>query len=118
MYRPEDDDKDFMCDHQANPTFNPIDLRGYRDKSFPLEDREDDFEMCLVIDVDMDKIFPHLGGTPTPLGIVPDAKALVPHTMEMDPSDGKMEDDLYGLLDHLHSDTAETIKRKGRLAQL
>eukprot|EP00973_Karenia_brevis_P080103 11114019-Karenia_brevis.AAC.1 len=38
--------------------------------------------------------------------------------MEMDPSDGKMEDDLYGLLDFVHSDTAETIKKKGRLAYL
>eukprot|EP00973_Karenia_brevis_P067862 9441329-Karenia_brevis.AAC.1 len=38
----------------------------------------------------MDKIFQHLGGTPAPLGSTPDRKALAPHTMEMDPSDGKM----------------------------
>eukprot|EP00973_Karenia_brevis_P078688 10922232-Karenia_brevis.AAC.1 len=36
----------------------------------------------------------------------------------MDPSYGTMEDDLYGLLDCVHSDTAGTIKKKGRLAQL
>eukprot|EP00973_Karenia_brevis_P085711 11890035-Karenia_brevis.AAC.1 len=68
--------------------------------------------------MEMEKIFIHLGGTPTPLGTTPSKKALVPHMMEMDPSDWKMEDDLYGLLDCVYSDTAETINRKARLARL
>eukprot|EP00973_Karenia_brevis_P006009 818012-Karenia_brevis.AAC.1 len=106
-----------MC--EVNPPFDENDLKCYRrDKSFPLEDRVDDFGMCLVINVEMDKIFQHLGGTPTPLGITPDGTALVSHTMEIDPSDGKMEDDLYGLSGRVHSDTAERIKRKARLARL
>eukprot|EP00973_Karenia_brevis_P095177 12426067-Karenia_brevis.AAC.1 len=74
-YRPEDDDKDFMCDPHVNPTFNANDLKCYRDKSFPLEDRVDDFQMCLVIDVDMHKIFYHLGATPAPIGNVPEKAA-------------------------------------------
>eukprot|EP00973_Karenia_brevis_P036192 4990993-Karenia_brevis.AAC.1 len=65
----------------------------------------------------MDKIFRHLGATPAPLSNKPQ-KAFLPHAMEMDPSDGKIEDDLYGLLDCVHSDTAETINKQGRLAQL
>eukprot|EP00973_Karenia_brevis_P070660 9822973-Karenia_brevis.AAC.1 len=43
-YRPEDDDKDVMCDAHVNPSFNESDLKFYRDKSFPLEDRVDEFE--------------------------------------------------------------------------
>eukprot|EP00973_Karenia_brevis_P051844 7201624-Karenia_brevis.AAC.1 len=66
----------------------------------------------------MEKIVTHLGGTPTPFGITPDEITLSPHTMEMDPSDGKMEDDLHGLLGCVHWDTPETIRRNGRLALL
>eukprot|EP00973_Karenia_brevis_P021015 2890259-Karenia_brevis.AAC.1 len=106
-----------MCDPKLTPTFNANDLKCYRDKCFPFEDCVDDFEMCFVIDVDMGKIFRHLGVTPAPISNEPE-KAFLPHMMEMDPSDGKMEDDLYGLLDCSHSDTADTIKKKGRLAQL
>eukprot|EP00973_Karenia_brevis_P006624 900300-Karenia_brevis.AAC.1 len=36
----------------------------------------------------------------------------------MDPSDGKMEDDLYGLLGCVHGDTAVKIKKNGKLARL
>eukprot|EP00973_Karenia_brevis_P043549 6034444-Karenia_brevis.AAC.1 len=83
-----------MCDSHVNPTSNANDLKCYCDKSFPLEDRVDDFQMCLVIDVDMGKIFRHLDATPAPRSNKSE-KAFPPHMMEMDPSDGKMEDPLY-----------------------
>eukprot|EP00973_Karenia_brevis_P030860 4256278-Karenia_brevis.AAC.1 len=36
----------------------------------------------------------------------------------MDPSDGKMEDDLYGLLGFVHGDEEDMIKKSGKLARL
>eukprot|EP00973_Karenia_brevis_P057297 7969928-Karenia_brevis.AAC.1 len=78
----------------------------------------DAYDMCLVVNVQMEKTFKHLGGTPVPLGKSGSQEALASHIMEMDSSVGKMEDDLYGLFDCVHGDTEETIKRKGRLARL
>eukprot|EP00973_Karenia_brevis_P082060 11377655-Karenia_brevis.AAC.1 len=84
-----------MCDPQVNPPFNEDDRKCYVDKSFRLKDRVDSYEICLVIKLQMGKIFKHLGGTPAPLETTGSTKALAPHIMQMDPSDGKMEDDLY-----------------------
>eukprot|EP00973_Karenia_brevis_P003055 419105-Karenia_brevis.AAC.1 len=65
----------------------------------------------------MEKTFKHLGGTPIQPGSSI-TKSLGPHQMEMDPSDGKMEDDLYGLLACVHGDTMEKIKKNGKPARL
>eukprot|EP00973_Karenia_brevis_P049544 6874414-Karenia_brevis.AAC.1 len=90
---PEDEYLGFMCESHVNPPFDENDLKCFLDTRFPLEDHVDDFEMCLVINMEMEKIFKHLGGTPTPPGTTPSEEALVPHMLEMDPSGGKMEDD-------------------------
>eukprot|EP00973_Karenia_brevis_P014334 1952826-Karenia_brevis.AAC.1 len=73
--------------------------------------------MGLVVNLQMEKIFKHLGGTPVPPG-GDTSKALAPHTMEMDPPDGKMEDDLYGLVGCVHGETEERIKKNGKPARL
>eukprot|EP00973_Karenia_brevis_P005869 799641-Karenia_brevis.AAC.1 len=65
----------------------------------------------------MEKIFKHLGGTPAPPGGAT-TKSLGPHVMEINPSDGKMGDDLYGLLGCVHGDEEEKIKKNGKLARL
>eukprot|EP00973_Karenia_brevis_P020995 2887732-Karenia_brevis.AAC.1 len=61
MYRPEDDSIRQMCDLQVSPPFYQIDVQRYVDKTFPREDRVDDHEHCLVINVEMEKIFTNLG---------------------------------------------------------
>eukprot|EP00973_Karenia_brevis_P027994 3855477-Karenia_brevis.AAC.1 len=65
----------------------------------------------------MEKIFKHLGGTLVPPG-GGTTNLLGPHVMEMDLSDVKMKDYLYGLLGCVHWDAEEKIKKNGKLARL